>query len=166
MAATHLIGAEEYLHSTFEHDAEYVEGRIVHRSGPQRPHRKMQSYLNSMLYAIARPPGYRVRVEQRLGAKSKPPHYRIPDVCLKFGEPDEDVFTEPPCLCIEILSLSGSALELRVKMDEYLDMGVPYVWAVDPISLTGEVHIRDRIERVRDGQFRAGHIEAGIRGIP
>jgi Uma2 family endonuclease len=126
----------------------------------------MQSYLNSTLYGIARPPGYRVRVEQRLGAKSEPPQYRIPDICLKFGEPDEDVFIEPTCPCIEILSPDCLALELRVKMDEYLDMGVPYVWAVDPISLTGEVHTRDRIERVRDGRFRAGHIEAGIRGIP
>jgi hypothetical protein len=34
MAVTHRISVEEYLPSTIEHDAESVEGRIVHCSGP------------------------------------------------------------------------------------------------------------------------------------
>src|ERR1017187_7948436 len=38
MAITELVSVEEYLHSTFEHDAEYLEGRIVARSAPQKPH--------------------------------------------------------------------------------------------------------------------------------
>src|ERR1700722_12639787 len=29
MATTHSVSVEEYLHTSFEHDAEYVEGRIV-----------------------------------------------------------------------------------------------------------------------------------------
>ena len=32
MSTIHLVNLEEYLHSTFEPDAEYVEGRIVRRS--------------------------------------------------------------------------------------------------------------------------------------
>lgn len=104
MAATHLISVEEYLNSTYEPDAEYVEGRIVRRAAPQKPHSKIQSYLDRTLYEIAHPFGYEVWVEQRVRTKGDPAHYRIPDVCATLGEPDEDVFTEPPFLCIEVLS--------------------------------------------------------------
>jgi hypothetical protein len=45
MATTHLVSVDEYLHTSFEHDAEYVEGRIVYRSWPQKPHSKMQAFL-------------------------------------------------------------------------------------------------------------------------
>jgi Uma2 family endonuclease len=153
---------EEYLRSTFEPDAEFVEGRIVRRSVPQKPHSKMQSFLDRTLYEVAHPLGYEVWVEQRLRTQADPAHYRIPDVCVTLGEPDEDIFTGPPFLCVEILSPDDSALEVRIKVDEYLNLGVPYVWVVDPISFGGEIYSGDRIERVREGKFRAGGIEIDL----
>jgi Uma2 family endonuclease len=102
-------------------------------------------------------------VEQRIRTKHDPARYRIPDVCVTFGEPDEDIFTEPPFLCVEILSPEDAAREVRIKVDEYVEMGVAHVWIVDPVSLDGEVHTSDRIERVRDGRFRTGDIEVDLR---
>jgi Uma2 family endonuclease len=91
MPTTALVSVEEYRHSTVEHDAEYVEGRIVPRSAPQRPHSKMQGYLARTLYQVAHPLGYEVWVEQRVCTQANPPRYRVPDVCVTFGEPDEDI---------------------------------------------------------------------------
>ena len=162
MPTTNLVDLEEYLHSSFEPDAEYVEGRIVRRPVPQKPQSKMQGYLVRTLYEIAHPAGFVVWVEQRLRTKSDPAHYRIPDVCITLGEPDEDIFTEPPFLCVEILSPDDSATEIRAKLDEYLALGVPYVWIVDPTSFDGEIHTSGGIERVRDGRFRAGDIEVDL----
>jgi hypothetical protein len=34
MSSTQLVSADEYLHSTYEPDAEYVEGRVVLRALP------------------------------------------------------------------------------------------------------------------------------------
>ena len=98
MATTHLVSIEEYLHTSFEHDAEYVEGRIVYRSVPKKPHSKMQSFLDRKLYEIGRPLGYKVWPEQRIRTQANPARYRVPDLCVTFGEPDEDVFTDPPYL--------------------------------------------------------------------
>jgi Uma2 family endonuclease len=53
MATTHLISVEEYLNSTYEPDAEYVEGRIIQRALPQKPHGKIQTYLVRALYEAA-----------------------------------------------------------------------------------------------------------------
>jgi Uma2 family endonuclease len=165
MATTHLISVEEYLHSTFEPDAEYVEGRIILRAVPGKTHSKLQTYLVRTLYETGHPLGYEVWVEQRLRTKNDPGRYRVPDVCVTLGEPDEEIFTEPPFLCIEILSPDDAALEVRIKVDEYLAFGVAYVWSMDPVSLGGESHARDRSERVRDGRYRAGDIEVDLQKI-
>jgi Uma2 family endonuclease len=53
MTTTHVISLEEYLNSTYEPDAEYVEGRIVRRALPQKPHGKIQTYLVRALYEAA-----------------------------------------------------------------------------------------------------------------
>jgi Uma2 family endonuclease len=109
MAITELVSVEEYLHSTFEHDAEYLEGRIVARSAPEKPHSKTQGYLCRTLYQVAHPLGYEVWVEQRIHTQPAPARYRVPDLCVTQGEPPEDIFTEPPFLCLEILSRSWAA---------------------------------------------------------
>ena len=132
MATTEPVSVAEYLHSTFEHDAEYVDGRIVPRSMPQKPHSKMQSYLDRTLYQVAHPPGYEVWTEQRIRTQPKPARYRVPDLCVTQGEPAEDVFTEPPFLCVEILSPDDTAVEVWAKVREYRAFGVAYVWIVDP----------------------------------
>jgi Uma2 family endonuclease len=119
----------------------------------------MQGFLYRTLYTTVRPLGYEVWVEQRLRTKPNPLRFRVPDVCVTFGEPSEEVFTEPPFLCVEILSPDDSALELRLKIEEYLAFGVAFVWVVDPVALTGEVHTPEGIQRVTDGRFRAGQIE-------
>jgi Uma2 family endonuclease len=165
MATAHLVSVEEYMRSNFEPDAEYVEGRIVQRPMPQKPHSKAMAYFVRMIYEVGHPLGCEIWPEQRLRTKRNPDRYRVPDLCVTVGEPDEDVFTEPPFLCIEILSPDDSATELRTKIDEYLAMGVNYVWVVDPVTHAGEVHSKERIERTRDGVFRARDIEIDLKGL-
>jgi Uma2 family endonuclease len=165
MAATNLVSVEEYLHATFEHDAEYVDGTVVPRSSPEKSHSKMQGFLARTLYETAHPVGYEVWVKQRIRTRMDPRRYRIPDVCMTLGEPKEEVFVDPPFLCVEILSPDDSAVDLRMKIEEYLAMGVSYIWVVDPISLTGEVYSGTSIERVREGIFIAGDFEVNVASL-
>jgi Uma2 family endonuclease len=162
MAITELVSVEEYLHSTFEYDAEYVEGRIVPRSMPQKPHSKMQVRLVRRLGPVADLLGYEIFTEQRMRTQRAPARYRVPDLCITHGEPSEDVFTEPPFLCVEILSPGDPAVEVWAKVREYLAFGVAYVWIVDPITGTGEIHSPEGTERVESGRFRAGAIEVRL----
>lgn len=162
MSVTDLVSVEEYLHSTFEPDAEYVEGKIVPRAVPQKPHSGMQGFLVRALYAQAHPLHYEVWPEQRIRTRRDPAHYRVPDLCITYGEPPEDIFSAAPFLCIEILSPDDSALELRAKIDEYLGFGVHYVWVIDPQTLTGEIHTASGIARVSDGVFTAGPISVSL----
>ena len=159
MATTPQVSVEEYLHSTFEHDAEYVDGRIVARSEPQKAHSKMQARLVRRLGRVADLLGYEIFMEQRIRTQRAPARYRVTDLCVTQGEPAEDVFTEPPFLCVEILSPDDTAVEVWAKVREYLAFGAAFVWIVDPNTATGEIHSPEGTERVEDGRFRAGEIE-------
>ena len=123
MAATPLLHLDEYLRSSYEPDAEYVAGRVIPRATPQKPHSRMQGFLVRKVYDLEDPLGFEVWPEQRIQTRMMPRHYRIPDICITQGLPDEDIFTAAPFLCIEILSPEDSPLELRVKIEEYLAMG-------------------------------------------
>lgn len=166
MATAQLISVDEYLHTSFEHDAEYVEGRIVYRPLPTNSHSGMQGFLVYCLTTMRNELGVWPWPEQRIQTRSDPPHFRVPDVCVTNGRPDEEILTTPPFLCIEILSPGDSALELRAKIDEYLEFGVSYVWVIDPIARTGEVYTLGAIEKIRDGKFRAGAIEIDLAEMP
>ena len=165
MATAQQISVDEYLHTSFEYDAEYVEGRIVQRPLPQKNHSRMQSWLIRALHAAGRQFGYRVWPEQRIRTQHQPARFRIPDVCVTEGDPNVEVFTTPPFLCVEVFSPDESTGELQRKIGEYLSFGVAYVWVIDPASQHGEIHTPDGIERIDSGHFTAGPIEVDLKEI-
>jgi len=147
---------QQYLETAFEHDAEYVDGRIVERPMPKYLHALMQRFLIRVLELngtdlIALP-------EQRL--KVAETRYRVPDICLTSEVPDEDegILLKPPYLCVEILSPDDRTADTLEKVSEYLAMGVAYVWLIDPKTVTGEVLTVDGVHTVSDGVFEAGEI--------
>ena len=48
----------------------------------------------------------------------------------------EQIFTKPPFICIEILSPEDRWPRIQQRIDDYLAMGVPYVWVLDPATKT------------------------------
>jgi Uma2 family endonuclease len=46
--------------------------------------------------------------------------------------PDEEVFTSPPYLCVEVMSPDDTMSAMQDRLDDYLQFGVPNIWVVDP----------------------------------
>ncbi len=42
------------------------------------------------------------------------------------------ILTKPPFLCIDILSPEDRMTRIIQRIDDYLEMGVAYVWVLDP----------------------------------
>ncbi|MGP0074620.1 MAG: Uma2 family endonuclease [Bryobacteraceae bacterium] len=133
MATKAQVTAEQYLHMTFEHDAEYVHGEIVERALPDRTHSTIQFRILMEVgrliqsYPLFPYPELRLRLEARV--------FRIPDVCVFAGaQPQESVPSTPPLLAIEILSNDERHPNLMQKLEEYRVWGVPNIWVVDPVS--------------------------------
>jgi Uma2 family endonuclease len=80
---------------------------------------------------------------------------RIPDLCVFLQDPEERVPTKPPFLCIEILSPEDRMSRVEVRINDYLAMGVPYVWVLDPETKQAFVATAaDGLREVKSGVLR------------
>jgi len=124
-----LIPVEEYLRSSYDPDCDYVDGRIEERNLGELDHGWVQAALIMFLGARRKEWGIQVIPELRVSAT----RYRVPDVTVVLGpKPSEQILTKPPFLCIEILSPEDRMGRIRERIQDYLTMGVAYVWVVDP----------------------------------
>jgi len=65
--------------------------------------------------------------------------YISPDLAARTPR-DAKLVDGPPTLAVEILSPSDTHEEITDKVEEYLAVGVPLVWVIDPKFRTVEVH--------------------------
>jgi Uma2 family endonuclease len=90
-----------------------------------------------------------------------PNKIRIPDVVVsEIPLPDEEVFTEPPYLCIEVTFPDDTMASLQDRLEDYLHFGVLNVWVIDPwkhlgwcITTEGWATAEDGIMRTADGRI-------------
>ena len=127
-----LISVVEYLATTYRPDCDYVDGRIEERNVGEWDHSSLQLTVGAYFFARQKQWGISVATEQRV--QVKPTRFRIPDVCVVLGTPNEQILTRPPFLCIEILSRDDRMSQVQERIDDYLTMGVRYVWVLDPAS--------------------------------
>jgi Uma2 family endonuclease len=125
-----LISVEEYLATSFSPDCDYVDGRIEERNLGEWDHANLQTAIAAFFRMNRQKWGINVVVEQRVQVSAK--RFRIPDVCVVLGNPGEQILRKPPFICIEVLSPEDRMSRVEQRIDDYLAMGVPYVWVIDP----------------------------------
>jgi Uma2 family endonuclease len=134
MATKAALSVEEYLRTSFPGvDPEYRDGEIVERSLPDYSHGKIQVNIGAFFKAHRKIlnlfPGSEVRLPIRPG------RFIIPDVTVFWPhEPPASPPKERPLIVIEILSPDDRMSDVRVKLQEYTDWGVPHIWLVDPAT--------------------------------
>ena len=130
--ATH-ISEEQYLRSTFEPDAEYVDGEVRERPIGTYDHNDWQQAIQRWFVEHAKDWNIRSVQEQRMRVRAG--RYRIPDVSvLDRTNPKEQVVTAPPLAVFEVLSPEDRVQDLYEKLDDYTAMGIPHIWVIDPRS--------------------------------
>src|SRR5579872_1908850 len=96
-----LISVEEYLATSYRPDCDYVDGRIEERNLGELDHSSLQTAVAAYFFSRRKQWNITVVVEQRVQVSAA--RFRIPDVCVVLGEPDGQIFRQPPFICIEIL---------------------------------------------------------------
>ena len=108
--------------------------------------------LAAYLYARRKEFGIQVFPEQRVQINAT--RYRVPDICVTIGEPDEQIFRTPPFLCIEILSPDDRMSRVLAKTADYLELGVRFVWVIDPRRRKATIYTTTEALSVDDGLLR------------
>jgi len=148
MAAGTQISVEEYLHTVYRPDCDYVDGVVEERNLGERDHSWIQGKLVVFFLGRFKESGIAALPEWRF--QTKPTRFRIPDVVVTRGKPDEQILTKPPLLCIEIVSPEDRVSRTNSRIQEYLDFGVPVVWLVDPAERRIWVYRKNGMEEATD----------------
>ena len=153
-----LVSVDEYLHTVYEPDCDYIDGVILKRNVGEKDHGKVQ--LAILFYLWGRRKRWSLFVIQSQRVRISSTHYRVPDICVVVGpEPDEQIFTSPPFLCIEILSPEDRMSRMQQKIDDYLAFGVRFIWVVDPQTRKAWIYTSEGSREVRDGMLRTENPE-------
>ena len=139
MGAATLVSVEDYLSTSYSPDREYIDGRIVERNLGEKTHSTIQTQSDRLYLGSRRKElGIKVYPEQRV--QVVPTRFRVPDVTVvKTSQFQGEIFTNPPHLCIEILSKDDTMEYMQEKIDDYLRFGVSYVWIINPRLRKGYV---------------------------
>jgi Uma2 family endonuclease len=138
------ISVDDYLHTTYHPDCDYVDGVVEERNLGEVDHGLAQLRLGHFFMGLFRQTGLLPITEVRMQVSRT--RFRIPDVTVTRGKPDEQILTKPPLLCIEILSPEDRVSRTNARIQEYLNFGVPVVWLVDPAERRVWIYRKNGIE--------------------
>ncbi len=162
MAVAHVVSVEEYLHTVYQPDVDYVDGHLEERNVGEVDHSDAQSLCYFWLKSRYR--DYWAGVEVRVQVKAH--KFRVPDVvAVKGKKPRESVLTAPPALAVEVLSPDDRMSSMQQRIGDYLEFGIPYVWVIDPETRRGYVYTSEGSKEAKDGVMRAGELEVPLSAI-
>jgi len=130
------VTVDEYLHSSYSPDCDYVDGELQERNVGELDHAKVQTALAIWFGSHDKEWNMSTVVEMRMRVSAT--RFRIADVCLISRDaPVEQVPQHPPLAVIEVLSPEDRVARYQDRLDDYRAMGVRNVWVVDPLHRRG-----------------------------
>lgn len=158
MAAAHqpvpaLISLEEYLHTAYHPDCDYVDGHLEERNMGDTKHALLQMELG-FWFRLHRD-DWHVRVLSELRTRVAPTRVRLPDVCVVLNDEalQQEVRTTPPLIAIEILSPDDRFNRVVVRLDDFLAMGVVNIWLLDPIERVAYTYTASGLKLVQTSRL-------------
>ncbi len=126
------LSIDEYLHTSYEPDVDFVDGEIEERALGEFDHARLQALVTSFFVSHEKLWAFRCVVEQRI--RVSPTRVRICDLALlRADAPRENVLATPPLICIEIMSPEDRLSRAQLVLADYHAMGVRNIWLIDPI---------------------------------
>ena len=141
-AATQLlpqpISYEEYMHTAYDPDCEFVDGYLEERIVGDPKHGLIQMQIGIWFYLH---PEWNLRAISELRTRTQTTRVRLPDVAIveDDGLLMQYPRTNPPFIAIEVLSPDDRLNRTIPRLKEFLAMGVQHVWLLNPMEQAGYV---------------------------
>lgn len=131
MATLAHVPVEVYLRSSYDPDAEFVDGAIEERPMGEYDHASWQEAIMKWFWQHA--DEWNIRVKPELRVQVSATRFRVPDVTvLDRRQPIEQIITHAPLAVFEILSPEDTMTRMMRKLGDYAAMGIPQIWVIDP----------------------------------
>jgi Uma2 family endonuclease len=157
-----LISEQEYLHTVYEPDVEFVNGRIEERCMGEQDHSAWQEAL--ILWFGSHRKEWQLRARPELRVNVTPEHYQVPDITLvRNDELQDQILTRPPIAVFEILSPEDRVSRLFEKLEQYERMGIPNIIIVEPAGeRLHRKYVKGKMIPCFDGILRLDGTEAFV----
>ena len=127
-----LMSIEEYLHTSYSPDVDFVDGYIEERNLGEFDHARLQWLISAQFASSETDWQVTGVVEQRIRIDAN--RVRICDIALlRADAPREKVTKTAPLLCIEVMSPEDRLSRAKIVLGDYLRMGVEHIWLLDPM---------------------------------
>jgi Uma2 family endonuclease len=131
MATLAHVPVEVYLRSSYDPDAEFVDGEIEERPMGEFDHAVWQGAIMKWFWQHERE--WNIRVIPELRVQVSLTRFRVPDVTvLDRNQPIEQIITHAPLAVFEVLSPEDTMTRMMRKLGDYAAMGIPQIWVIDP----------------------------------
>jgi Uma2 family endonuclease len=158
MAVGTQVSLEEYLHTSYRPDCDYVDGEVQERNLGEQSHGRLQLRMGAWFLALEARLGIRALSEVRLQINAH--RFRVPDLMVLAAQsPREEIVSTAPLICIEILSKSDTLNLIWDRIEDYFGIGVPVCWIIDPIRRRAWVATPGHLDEVTDGILRSADLE-------
>jgi Uma2 family endonuclease len=156
-----LMTIEQYLHTAYSPDVDFVNGDIQERNLGEKDHGRLQGLLFAWFLAREASFGFEAVTELRMLVA--PDRVRICDVVvLDANAPDEQVTVTPPLICVEIMSPEDRLSRAIKVLEDYRAMGVPNIWLIDPQERLAYIFGPDGLRQQEDLVLRAQSPEIAL----
>ena len=136
MATTPAISVEEYLHSSYEPDMEYIDGQLEERNVGEIEHSEVIAAI--LGWFIQHAGEWQIRVLPDVRTQVGPTRFRVPDIALcARSSQDKRIVREAPVVVIEVLSPEDRISRFHQRFADYRATGVRGIWVVDPENRRG-----------------------------
>jgi len=138
---------EEYLHSSFSPDCDFVDGRSEERNVGVFNHSALIAAL--MIAMHRKREEWNAQVLPSLRMRVSPTRVRVSDLCLISNDlPKEQILTHPPLVVIEVLDEEDRFCATMEKLADFERFGVQRTWTVDPEHRVAFRYASGGMERV------------------
>jgi Uma2 family endonuclease len=129
---TALLTLDEYLHTVYHPDCDFVDGHLEERNLGETAHGLLQMQLG--FWFISHAAEWKIRVISELRTRVAPTRVRIPDVSVVLDDAAlaERVRQTPPLIAIEIMSPEDRMSRVVKRLDDFVRMGIENIWLLDP----------------------------------
>ena len=123
---------EEYLHTSFRPDCDFVDGVVEERNLGETTHSLLQMEIG--FWFRSRRAEWNVRVMSELRTRVSKTRVRIPDVTVAYDDAAmaERVRSTAPLIAIEVLSPEDRLPRVVTRLADFWSMGIRHIWLLDP----------------------------------
>ena len=156
-----LLSIEDYLHTSYGPDVDFVDDHIEERNVGERDHGQVQWLIAEMLGRERKRLGLLGMMEQRIRVNAS--RVRICDVVLiRESDPYERVATIPPLVCIEVLSPVDRLSRAALVFSDYYEMGVRNLWLIDPMRHCAYTYNGEKLLMTLNGKLQVAETEISL----